>query len=251
MIDDPRIKMAVARDSFQDYAWAYGLLSSGEEPSADELNANPALAKIWKQATEVSRLYQRRRVDKLRKENKDPSLDDFANPIFCDEYQLRRAKYFLGNNTEPTLEDFVNPVFCKHWEREKRLRGMKEKRDRFRKMIADGEQPNPADLVDPLWEKESKCSYHRCTCKVEGGGILDPFICGRIFEKRGSSSPKCKNVRHIHPDPSKQAEGKKYQNRYSSEKSPNWSPATKDEYLKQKQAKEEKLVSDVCLSDPL
>jgi hypothetical protein len=55
-------------------------------------------------------------------------------------------------------------------------------------------------------------SYHRCKCKVEGGGD-----CDRIFEKRGSSHP------HIRPDES-QAAGKKYTNAYSSEKSPHWSP---------------------------
>jgi hypothetical protein len=114
-------------------------------------------------------------------------------------------------------------------------------------MIADGEQPNPADLADPLWEKESKCSYHRCTCKVRGGGD-----CDRIFEKRGSSIPQCSNVRHIHPNPKQEAGGKIYYNRYSYEKSPNWSPATKEDYVKQEQAKEQKkLVSIVCLSGSL
>jgi hypothetical protein len=133
----------------------------------------------------------------------EPSPNDFANPIFWKHYlnesQLRRAKYFLDNNTEPTLKDFANPIFCKHWEREKRLRDKKEKRD-----------------------------------QVRGGGILDPFICGRIVEKRGSSSTKCASILHIHPDPSKQAEGKKYYNNYNSEKSEFWSLATKEEYLKQK-----------------
>jgi hypothetical protein len=125
MIDEPRIQIAVALDSIQDYVRAYGLLKSGEEPSAYELNANPALAKIWKQVTLVSRPYQRRRVDKLRKENEDPSLDDFANPIFCElwerDIQLRKVKELIKNSKEPNDDDLVNEVFCEICEREWQL----------------------------------------------------------------------------------------------------------------------------------
>jgi hypothetical protein len=190
MIDEPHIEMAVARDSFQDYAWAYGLLSSGEEPSANELNANPALAKIWKQATEVSRPYQRRRVDKLRKENEDPSLDDFANPIFCElwerdtqlrkvkemikkskepndndlanevfceiwerERQLPRAKHFLDTDTQPTLEDFANPIFWKHYLNESQLR-------RAKYFLGNNTEPTLEDFTNPVfckhWEREKR-----------------------------------------------------------------------------------------------
>jgi hypothetical protein len=91
---------------------------------------------------------KRDRYRKMIADDEQPSLEERADPIWIDKSQLRRAKDYLSNNTEPTLEDFANPIFCKHWEREKRLQDEKEKRDRLRKMAANGEQASPADLAE-------------------------------------------------------------------------------------------------------